>query len=244
MEPSLRFAPFTGEGSVRRGSSDLPGNSLSNCMERASPEIYPLLVPLFASVAMTQASLAIEQWQVSRGFSFLSSGGNFMPMVYCLVGWRSFGQAALFQLDFSGCWSRISSCTGRADFSAALCVTVLPGRCRWCLVRTSTAVLPKRTTRPTGLQASQCTMCVWAFLGNRCMFSVLGSAPETPSGWCVGIVGTAPPGTEEVSQPSAARHVTPSTATGHCLSSTGAVKQFRQVFLNLEYYGAEHLGQV
>ena len=84
------------------------------------------------------------------------------------------------------------------------------------------------------LQASQCTMCVWAFLGNRCIFSVLGSAPETPSGWCVGIVGTAPPGTEEVSQPSAARHVTPSTATGHCLSSTGAVKQFRQVFLNLE----------
>ena len=122
-----------------------------------------------------------------------------MPMVNCLVGWKSLAQAALFQLDFSGCWSRISSCTGRADFSAALCVTVLPGRCRWCLVRTSTAVLPKRTTRPTGLQASQCTMCVWAFLGNRCMFSVLGSAPETPSGWCVGIVGTAPPGTEEVS---------------------------------------------
>ena len=126
----MRFAPFTGEGSVRRGSSDLPGNSLSNCMERASPEIYPLLVPLFAPVAMTQASLAIEQWQVSRGFSFLPSGGNFMPMVYCLVGWKSLAQAALFQLDFSGCWSRISSCTGRADFSAALCVTVLPGRCR------------------------------------------------------------------------------------------------------------------
>ena len=42
-------------------------------------------------------------------------------------------------------------------------------------------------------------VCVWAFLGNRCIFSVLGSAPETPSGWCVGIVGTAPPGTEEVS---------------------------------------------
>lgn len=85
MEPSLRFAPFTGEGSVRRGSSDLPGNSLSNCMERASPEIYPLLVPLFAPEAMTEASLAIEQWQVSRGISFLPSGGNFMPMVYCLV---------------------------------------------------------------------------------------------------------------------------------------------------------------
>ena len=68
-------------------------------------------------------------------------------------------------------------------------------------------------------------------------------APETPSGWCVGIVGTAPPGTEEVSQPSAARHVTPSTATGHCLSSTGAVKQFRQVFPTWNY-GAEHLGQV
>lgn len=168
-------------------------------MERASPEIYPLLVPLFAPVAMTQASLAIEQWQVSRGISFLPSGGNFMPMVYCLVGWKSLAQAALFQLDFSGCWSRISSCTGRADFSAALCVTVLPGRCRWCLVRTSTAVLPTRTARPTGFHASQCTMCVWAFLGNRCIFSVLGSAPETPSGWCVGIVGTAPPGTEEVS---------------------------------------------
>ena len=30
----------------------------------------------------------------------------------------------------------------------------------WCLVRTSTAVLPKRTARPTGFQASQCTMCV------------------------------------------------------------------------------------
>ena len=130
VEPSLRFAPFTGEGSVRRGSCDLPGNSLSNCMERASPEIYPLLVPLFAPVAMTQASLAIEQWQVSRGISFLPSGGNFMPMVNCLVGWKSLAQAALFQLDFSGCWSRISSCTGRADFSAALCVTVLPGRCR------------------------------------------------------------------------------------------------------------------
>ena len=75
---------------------------------------------------------------------------------------------------------------------------------------------------------------------------VLGSrllAPETPSGCCVGIVGTAPPGTEEVSQPSAARHVTPSTATGHCLSSTGAVKQFRQVFSTWNN-GAEHLGQV
>ena len=241
----MRFAPFTGEGSVRRGSCDLPGNSLSNCMERASPEIYPLLVPLFAPVAMTQASLAIEQWQVSRGISFLPSGGNFMSMVYCLVGWKSLAQAALFQLDFSGCWSRISSCTGRADFSAALCVTVLPGRCRWCLVRTSTstAILPKRSARPTGFHAPQCTMCVWAFLGNRCMFSVL-NCTRNPNGWCVGIVGTAPPGTEEVSQPSAARHVTPSTATGHCLSSTGAVKQFRQVFLNLEYYGAEHLGQV
>ena len=152
-----------------------------------------------------------------------------------VVGWKSLAQAALFQLDFSGCWSRISSCTGRADFSAALCVTVLPGRCRWCLVRTSTAILPKRSARPTGFHALTVHhVCVWAFLGNRCIFSVLGSAPETPSGWCVGIVGTAPPGTEEVSQPSAARHVTPSTATGHCLSSTGAVKQFRQVFLNLE----------
>ena len=214
-------------------------------MERASPEIYPLLVPLFAPVAMTQASLAIEQWQVSRGISFLPSGGNFMPMVYCLVGWKSLAQAALFQLDFSGCWSRISSCTGRADFSAALCVTVLPGRCRWCLVRTSTstAILPKRTARPTGFHASECTMCVGL---PRKSLHILGSqlsAPETPSGWCVGIVGTAPPGTEEVSQPSAARHVTPSTATGHCLSSTGAVKQFRQVFPTWNY-GAEHLGQV
>ena len=192
---------------------------------------------------MTQASLAIEQWQVSRGISFLPSGGNFMPMVYCLVGWKSLAQAALFQLDFSGCWSRISSCTGRADFSAALCVTVLPGRCRWCLVRTSTAVLPKGTARPTGFHAPQCTMCVGL---PRKSVHTLGSrllAPETPSGWCVGIVGTAPPGTEEVSQPSAARHVTPSTATGHCLSSTGAVKQFRQVFPTWNY-GAEHLGQV
>ena len=194
---------------------------------------------------MTEASLAIEQWQVSRGISFLPSGGNFMPMVYCLVGWKSLAQAALFQLDFSGCWSRISSCTGRADFSAALCVTVLPGRCRWCLVRTSTstAILPKRTARPTGFHASQCTMCVGL---PRKSVHTLGSrllAPETPSGWCVGIVGTAPPGTEEVSQPSAARHVTPSTATGHCLSSTGAVKQFRQVFSTWNN-GAEHLGQV
>ena len=74
------------------------------------------------------------------------------------------------------------------------------------------------------------------------MFSVL-NCTRNPNGWCVGIVGTAPPGTEEVSQPSAARHVTPSTATGHCLSSTGAVKQFRQVFSTWNN-GAEHLGQV
>ena len=174
MEPSLRFAPFTGEGSVRRGSSDLPGNSLSNCMERASPEIYPLLVPLFASVAMTQASLAIEQWQVSRGISFLPSGGNFMPMVNCLVGWKSLAQAALFQLDFSGCWSRISSCTGRADFSAALCVTVLPGRCRWCLVRTSTAILPKRSARPTGFCRPHSAPCVCVGLPRKSVH-ILGS---------------------------------------------------------------------
>ena len=168
VEPSLRFAPFTGEGSVRRGSSDLPGNSLSNCMERASPEIYPLLVPLFAPVAMTQASLAIEQWQVSRGISFLPSGGNFMPMVYCLVAcsWLekfstgctlSTGFLWLLVTDFFVHWQ-----------SGFLCSTLRHRFARsvpwhgWCLVRTSTstAILPKRTARPTGFHAPQCTMCV------------------------------------------------------------------------------------
>ena len=100
-----------------------------------------------------------------------------MPMVYCLVGWKSLAQAALFQLDFSGCWSRISSCTGRADFSAALCVTVLPGRCRgmdgaWY----GPAPAPPFCQRgPLAQLAStpHSAPCVWAFLGNRCMFSVL-----------------------------------------------------------------------
>ena len=164
-----------------------------------------------------------------------------------VVGWKSLAQAALFQLDFSGCWSRISSCTGRADFSAALCVTVLPGRCRGMDGAWYGPAPPFCQRGPLAQLASSphSAPCVCVGLPRKSLH-ILGSqlsAPETPSGWCVGIVGTAPPGTEEVSQPSAARHVTPSTATGHCLSSTGAVKQFRQVFPTWNY-GAEHLGQV
>ena len=91
-----------------------------------------------------------------------------------VVGWKSLAQAALFQLDFSGCWSRISSCTGRADFSAALCVTVLPGRCRWCLVRTSTAILPKRSAHPTGFCRPHSAPCVCVGLPRKSVH-ILGS---------------------------------------------------------------------
>ena len=167
-----------------------------------------------------------------------------MPMVYCLVACSWLGKFSTgCTLSTGFLWLLVT------DFfvhwqSGFLCSTLRHRFARsvpwhgWCLVRTSTstAILPKRTARPTGFHAPQCTMCVGL---PRKSVHTLGSrllAPETPSGWCVGIVGTAPPGTEEVSQPSAARHVTPSTATGHCLSSTGAVKQFRQVFLNLELW--------
>ena len=128
---------------------------------------------------MTQASLAIEQWQVSRGISFLPSGGNFMPMVYCLVACSWLGKFStgctlstgflwLLVTDFFVHWQSGFLCsTLRHRFARS--VPMVLGTDQHQHRHSAKEVrLPNSLPRPTVHH-----VCVWAFLGNRCMFSVL-----------------------------------------------------------------------
>ena len=110
-----------------------------------------------------------------------------------VVGWKSLAQAALFQLDFSGCWSRISSCTGRADFSAAgsaspFCPVLVPAT-GWH--RDSC----QRRARPTPLPCQAPAPCVPPF----CEIGAFRAAPENLGPWCVGTSRDGPAGYSEVS---------------------------------------------